>query len=246
MKRTWFLMLILLLSATGLSAQDDSPLVWLSANAGQLAEGQTAVITVNVSDAAAVYGGSFKLSYDPQALEVVLTENKAVTAGAFFADQPGFTLKNSADAQNGVVEYALTLTQPAEPVSGSGVIGTITVRALRPAALSATLTEGRLLSPEFSEVNGRRVARQINEITTRLQGIDPAASAPAVVSAPVVTTVPLVSAPAPVSSPNQLALLVGSGLFLLGLVLFAASLSTYSGLRRQYSRYQKMTERVSS
>ncbi|MBZ0297236.1 MAG: cohesin domain-containing protein [Anaerolineae bacterium] len=252
---------------TAALAQGNSPLVWLSADQTQLAAGETAVVTIYVDQAVDIYGGSFKLAYDPQTLEVVFDENKAVTAGTFFEDQPGFTLKNSADAQNGVVEYALTLTQPAEPVSGSGVIGTVTFHALSDTVVDVSPTETRLLSPEFSEVDGRKIARKINEIETRVQGTNINAAPQAVVedSAPVTNELPQVveqpqveiAAPAAqqtISQPtvampshrsNQLVLFVGGGLFLFGLALFAISLGTYSNLRRQYGSYQRTMEYLS-
>lgn len=256
-----------IVTITAALAQDSAPLIWLSASQTQLASGETAVVTIYVDQAVEIYGGSFKLAYDPQALEVVFDENLAVTPGTFFEEQPGFTLKNSADAQTGVIEYALTLTQPAEPVSGSGVIGSVTFRALSDAVVEVSPTETRLLSPEFSEVNGRKVARTINEIETRVQGVH-IETAPQVVedAAPVADEAPeWVENPAVVqpsqnesASPvqpqspvlsqrghSQVVLFFGGGLFLFGLMLFALSLGAYSNLRRQYSAYQPAAEYLS-
>jgi hypothetical protein len=111
-------------------AQDIVPQVWLSPEGYQASAGEEFTITVNIGDTSGVYGGSFLFSYDPQVLEVVVTDNHVVTPGDYFQDMPSFVLQNSVNAQEGTIEYALTLTQPAEPVSGGGVIGTITFRAL--------------------------------------------------------------------------------------------------------------------
>lgn len=257
MKRSLTVLMIgltlMLVGITALYAQLNAPLVWLESEAGQVTTGQEFTVQVQVSEATGVYGGSFKLSYDPQALEVVLTDGKAVVPGMFFGGQSGFTLKNSADAQAGVVEYALTLTQPAEPVSGEGEIGTITFRALRDTAVVIEPLEARLLSPEFTEVNGRRIARQINEVETRLQGLSVVADT-ATVAEPVVSQPEaqpqVVSVPAaptmrlPVMFGDQrMTALIGGLLFMIGLGLFMVSIGIYISLRRDYTVYRRNMER---
>ncbi len=252
------LMMSLILMLTGLTAlyaQSASPLLWLEAETGQVTAGQEFAVNVYVSEAVGVYGGSFKLSYDPQALEVVLTDSRAVAPGTFFGGQSGFTLKNSADAQTGVIEYALTLTQPAEPVSGQGQIGTVVFRALRDTPVIVEALEARLLSPEFVEVNGRRIARQINEVETRLQGFSLAAAS-TTVSEPVSVPqqpeaqpqVAAPSSPAPLRmsnmvSFNRTSVMIGGLLFMIGLGLFVMSIGVYISLRRDYTTYRRNMER---
>ena len=118
-----YMIVFVLLFAVGLftvGAQDNAPLVQLNPDKTQAAAGDSVIVTVNVTGAVGVYGGSFKLSYDPQAFEVIQTDNKAVTPGAFFASEPGFALRNAVDATAGTIEYAITLMQPAKPVDGDG------------------------------------------------------------------------------------------------------------------------------
>lgn len=253
--RSLFVVVLTLIAAltVGLAvmqAQAVSPLVWLGSDAEQVVAGQEIVVTVHVDEAIGVYGGSFKLTFDPQAFEVVPQSEKIVTPGTFFADQPGFTLKNSADSQTGVIEYALTLTQPAEPISGSGDIGVVHFRALRDGAVEMQPQEARLLAPEFTEVNGRKIARQINEIETRVQGITVTggdaqpmlnfAQAPlATIAAPTVSTPPLL-----VTTDNRPMMLVVGGLLLLGMGTLLATVSAYAGLRREYKVYRKRLEQI--
>lgn len=227
-------------------ADPSAPRVWLSSEVQTVTAGQQFAVNVNVSEAVGVYGGSFKLKYDPQALEAVLTDDGlAVTSGTFFGTQPSFTLTNR--AAEGVAEYALTLTQPAEPVSGEGVLGVLTFRALQDSTVNLTLEEARLLSPEFSETDGHKVARKINEVQTQVEGLTvtvSGGSAPAV--QPVVTVAPqlqptsapvILSRPAPIRRPLNVntVLIIGGGLFIVGLALFAASLGTYVKMRRQFT-----------
>src|SRR5690349_1813384 len=122
-----YVIVFVLLFAVGLftvGAQDNAPQVQLNPDKAQAAAGDTVTVTVNVTGAVGVYGGSFKLSYDPQAFEVVQTDNKPVTPGAFFANEPGFALRNAVDTTAGTIEYAITLMQPAKPVDGGGVLAT--------------------------------------------------------------------------------------------------------------------------
>jgi len=167
-----YAIVFVLLFAVGLftvGAQDNPPQVQLSPDKTQAAAGDTITVTVNVSGAVGVYGGSFKLSYDPQAFEVIQTDNKPVTPGAFFANEPGFALRNAADATAGTIEYAITLMQPAKPVDGDGVLGTFTLHALKDSPVTITDINASFVAPEFKEVDGHLVAQKVNQVTAQVQ-----------------------------------------------------------------------------
>ena len=189
-------LIILAVQAFLVGAHDNSPSVSVVPDASQATAGQEFTATIQVSGAHEVYGSSFKLTFDPQAFEVVQVDNQAVVPGAFFEGAPGFTLKNMADPTTGLVEYAMTLMQPAEPVSGDGVLGVVTFRALKDAPVAITATEASLVSPEFVEVDGRKVAQHINQVAANIVEASPVE---AVVAVPA-TAVPTVEAP--VASPN--------------------------------------------
>ncbi len=240
--KTMFSILIMalslfIMSAVITGAQETPAQLWLSPGTLQVQPGQEFTVTVNVADAVGVYGGSFKLAYDPQVLEVVISDNRVITAGDLFEGRPSFTLKNSANAQEGVIEYALTLTQPAEPVTGAGVLGTVTFRALSEASLSLTPIEARLLSPEFSEVDGRLIAQRINEVEVQMQGMTlsvaaNAASQPAAISTQSeVTTNSDYEEPMIVLSKADVLILAAAGVFFIaGLALFAMTVGMYTRL----------------
>ncbi|MBZ0286087.1 MAG: cohesin domain-containing protein, partial [Anaerolineae bacterium] len=185
-----FMMSLLLVAQVWIAGAQDStsPRSWLETSIEQATAGQEFSVTVNVGGTAQVYGGSFQLQFDPQAFEVVVTDSKAVTPGPFFGDAPSFPLVNNADTGKGTVDYALTLTQPAQPVSGDGVLGTITFRALKDAAVSIQLSKASLVSPEFTEVDGRLIAQKINQVEAQIEGVSVAAG-PVEASAPDTTTV---------------------------------------------------------
>ena len=100
-----YMIVFVLLFAVGLfivGAQDNAPLVQLNPDKAQATAGDNVIVTVNVTGAVGVYGGSFKLSYDPQVFEVVQTDNKAVTPGAFFANDTA--LQNAITSINTLVK----------------------------------------------------------------------------------------------------------------------------------------------
>lgn len=244
--------IVLLLAANlfAVGAQDAAPSIGLSSDVTQAVIGQEFTVTVNVGGAEQIYGSSFKLSYDPEVFEVVVANGKAITSGAFFQDQPGFELKNVANA--GLIDYALTLMQPAQPVSGDGVLGTITFRALQDAPVTVTITEASLVSPEFAEIDGRLVAQRINQVTAHIDNtLTPSGS---VVEQPVVNNesvppmfvnpelagitaespeaaAPVVAAP----RSNDAALIFAGVFFTAGLVLLTISVGMYSRMRVRFS-----------
>jgi hypothetical protein len=245
-------------------AQDSTPRSWLSSEIDQATAGQEFNVTVNVGGAVQVYGGSLQVLYDAQAFEVVLENEQAVTPGAFFGDAPSFPLKNSADAAAGTVDYALTLTQPAVPVDGDGVLGTVKFRALKDAPVTMTLVNASLVSPEFTEVDGRMVAQKINQVEAQIAEmtigdaapLQVVSQAPAVVEqapAEVIVVAPPIpdtatasvsvsvasnqNQPAPMMQrqPNNRVFIAAGVFFFAGLVLLIMSVGMYSKMRVRFS-----------
>lgn len=252
---TLALILLLAAQAIAVGAQEAVSRVWPTSDASSVSSGQEFSVMIHVSEAEQIYGSSFKLEYDPAAFEVVQVNGKAVMPGTFFEGQPGFELKNT--AQGGVVEYALTLMQPAQPVSGAGVIGTITFRALQDGPVAMAVSEASLVSPEFSEVDGRLVAQRITQVAAEVDNSQmaplsrPAQAAVASVS----VSASAASAPASVASVSQgnpAAMFSSSGaekpaasflnndtmpmiaagvFFALGLILLTVSVGIYARMR---------------
>ncbi len=238
---------VLMMVFSSAGAQDAQPRVWLSAATDQAAAGQSVEITVHIAGAAQVYGGSFELAYDPELLEVVLADGgEAVLPGDFFGDAPNFPLMNSAGA--GSIEYALTLVQPAEPVSGDGILGTITMRALKDTAVQVTPVEVSLVSPQFVEVDGRKVAQSMNTITPEVAGLGVvtiAQNPPADAGVATASLAGAAKAPAPEAAVvtisgepvmaeravTDLAFILAGALFMVGMALLVISVGLYTRMR---------------
>jgi hypothetical protein len=194
-------------------AQDGSPRVWLISEIEQMTAGQEFAVSIQIEGGSQLYGGTFEIAYDPALMEVIPGENNiAVTPGGFFGAGPSFTLSNMADARLGSITYALTLTQPAEPVSGDGQVGTLRFRALGDGSVKLELTESSLVSPEFTEVDGQLVAQKINSIEAQpaamvigaIPGADGVAAAPPPIDlAAQAPAAPEVAAPAEVVAPTS-------------------------------------------
>jgi hypothetical protein len=245
----WVVAVCLLLNAVTVLAQDSAAQVRLETTAVQVGVGETFAVSIEVFDAVGIYGGSIELTFDPQRFTVIAVDNQALVPGSFFADRPGMTLKNT--VVEGRVAYAITLRQPAEPVNGSGTLGTVQFQALSAGPAQINLTEARLLAPEFREVNGRKIASSVNEIAVQVQGIDlevgggmvatqvlqiVATAAPQVVpTAQVVVPTAPQRIPAPQSRTPVPAMIAGLVFFVLGLAMFMLSVVSYTRLRQQFS-----------
>lgn len=234
-------------------AQGESALVTLSAPANPVNAGDTFTVTIQVGNAAGVYGGSLKLTYDPLALEAIVTDAGVVAPGDFFGGQPGFTLKNTAEA--GTVDYATTLRQPAEPVTGSGILGTIQFRALQAGTVDIAISEASLLAPRFEEVNGRKIARSVDEVPVQTQGTTISTTGEGVVVNATLDEAQLVDQPVgdgevfqpwAIENPQPVlliepmgtrgpspAVVAGIAFFLAGLLLFTMGVGSYVRLHRQ-------------
>jgi hypothetical protein len=254
MKSRWLMVcwFVALIASGPVFAQNGN--ISLTTPLEQVSAGDTFAVTIQIRDVAGVYGGLVELAYDPQTLEVIQVDNQAVTPGDFFAGQPGFPLKNGADPASGVIEYALTLRQPALPVTGSGSLGTVQFRALRDGAAQINIAQASLLSPRFEEINGRTIARSVDEIPVNVQGlaihvggsgmqtvVQPPAEAPQ--QPQVVQAVPQTvrANPSALVQPTpgpSTAVMMGVIFFIIGLLLFTFSVGAYVRLRRQYAWHE--------
>ena len=101
------------------------------------AVGATVTVKVQVRDVPDLYAVDLQLVFDPAVLEVqdadgTPANGTQVAAGNFLSSPYGFTAVNQADNATGNIRYIYSLLSPAAPVSGSGVLASITFRARDP------------------------------------------------------------------------------------------------------------------
>ncbi len=96
--------------------------------------GESVVVDVLIDDVTDLFGADVRLKYDPSVLEVVdantLVPDTQIESGNFpdISSGMGFVAQNVVDLEEGTIGYATTLLSPAEPVSGSGTLASITFR----------------------------------------------------------------------------------------------------------------------
>lgn len=238
--------LCVLIGGGALSAQESQPTVGLVPSAETMTAGDDLSLQITVQDAEMIYGVGFTLSYDPAAYEALTTDGAIVQPGDFFADKPSFTAANRANAESGQIEYAMTLTRPATPVSGDGLLGTVRLRALADGPVNLQLSDVQLLAAVFEEVNGEVIASGVVEIPAMVLDIGTLAApvnevadsdSPDSIEA-FLRGIPQSDATLPPDSPVAADGLTANTLIpvivllVLGLVFFLLGLSVYRGMRQ--------------
>ena len=90
------------------------------------------LIAENVTD---LYGVEFKLKYDPTVIAIQdanpQQEGLQIEAGSFLPVDQGFVVANTVNEAEGTISFAMTLLNPAPPVSGTGPLARLTFNMLQ-------------------------------------------------------------------------------------------------------------------
>ncbi len=103
--------------------------------------GEEALVTIQVTDVADLYGADVRISFDPALIEVIGSKIEPGTM-----PYPDFQVKNQVNNSAGTIWYAVTQINPREPVSGSGVMAQFTVRGKAPGTSALTFTNCQLVT----------------------------------------------------------------------------------------------------
>jgi len=91
-------------------------------------------VALVISNVEGLYGAQVSLTFDPTLVKVIdaspLFPGVQITPGSF--PYPDFMVMWTADNEAGTIDYAVTQLGPREPVSGRGVLATITFAGLKP------------------------------------------------------------------------------------------------------------------
>lgn len=158
MIRRIFLVFFLLgfLSSSKLSAQETS-LLQLSSDTTALETGQQYTIRIEVHDVTELWAANLLIQYDPQYIYVVGTKSGSpVRLGDMMRDG-GDTIFNSVNSDKAQLNYAASMFNPADPVSGTGIIGTFEIVPLLAGKTQLSFFQAELLTVNFSfDANGQR------------------------------------------------------------------------------------------
>ncbi|MCB0172002.1 MAG: hypothetical protein KDI02_17895 [Anaerolineae bacterium] len=129
---------------------------------------ETLVLDVVAENVTELYGAEFKLKFDPTIFSVQDVDpdrdGVQIEAGSFLPASQGFIVVNQADDAEGSVTYALTLLNPAPPVSGTGPLARVTFNILQPDADSTIEVENaKLVSFSLQTIPSELVAFTIGE-----------------------------------------------------------------------------------
>jgi hypothetical protein len=107
----------------------------------------------NVTD---LYGLELHLKYDPAVLEAqdgkTDQEGLQVEPGTLLPVSQGFIVANQANQAEGKVTYAITLLNPAPPVSGSGPIARLTFKLLQDTPSTINIEQAILVSVNLQTI----------------------------------------------------------------------------------------------
>ena len=94
--------------------------------------GETVTVDLVASDMVDLYGAALELTFDPSIVEVVDddpgTPGVQITPGT--CPFPNFVVQNTADNTAGTINYDVASLAPSPPCNGTGVVASITFRAL--------------------------------------------------------------------------------------------------------------------
>jgi hypothetical protein len=111
------------------------------------------LVLANVID---LYGAEIQLSYDPTQLQVrddnSRLEGVQITPGPLLALDNRFVVKNTADAESGLITFAFTLLRPAPPISGEGVLATIVFEIKGTGPFSIAIIEAQMSSSQLEPI----------------------------------------------------------------------------------------------
>ncbi len=171
--------LVLLLSAPAALAQAATRLYL------QPVQSAAGVLTVDVmaENVTDLYGLEIHLKYDPATLETQDVNSDQtglqVEPGTLLPVDKGFVIANKVDQAAGKITYAVTLLNPAPPVSGAGSIARITFKILQNIPSTVEIEQAQLVA-----FNLETIPAELTPFTVAAGGQEPPVTVPAVAAAP--------------------------------------------------------------
>ncbi len=133
------------------------------------------VIADNVTD---LYGAEFQLKYDPAMLSVQDAkpdqEGIQIEGGPLLPAGKGFAVANKVDADEGTITFAMTLLNPAPPVSGGGPLAHITFNMLSDGPTTIDIQKAKLVAIDLQTIPSTTAPLMIEGQAQPLeQNVDP-------------------------------------------------------------------------
>ncbi len=215
------LLLLLVLSLFSFSSAlaADEARIYLSLQDLELTVGQTVTVDILLENLPLVYGADVRLTFDPQKLEVIdsdeATKGIQLPNSEFIDSAQSYSLQNQVDNQQGGIDYALTLVNPAEPVSGNGRLTSITFKAKGDGQAQVRIEKG-----EFGTQTGEVITLIDDYTEIAINAITESQEQPDASATPGTNPPPPAPEPAPsILSTSNIATLIGGFIILLLLII---------------------------
>lgn len=156
--RNWIAFgLLLIVVGTQAHAQTAAFLV-LEVDSAALQTGQEYEVRILVENVSELWLGSIEITYDPAQVYILGTQaGSPVTSGAFWGVENTGVLLNG--VLGGTLTFAQSMFNPAEPLSGSGLLGSFRIVPLTAGAAELRFGNGTSLTRAiFDTSSGQRVA----------------------------------------------------------------------------------------
>jgi hypothetical protein len=223
-RATWLLMMTIIATMT-ISSQtlaQEGARVYLQPL--DSADGQLTVdvVTENVTD---MYGAEVRLKYDQTILTVQDADpNKEgiqIEGGTLLPVDKGFVVANTVDEATGTIVFAITLLNPAPPVTGSGPLARVTFNILQTGPSTIDIERAKLVAVDLQTIPSQTVPLAIG---AEAQQPTEANAVPTQAGTPLPAT-------ASTSTPSFPWWIVAAGIMVLG-ILGLGALVVVSGLSK--------------
>lgn len=150
-------------SPPAVAAQPDNTVVRLQPATQQLKVGEMGNVQILIENVTNLMGLEIELQFGPNIIQIQDTDpNKEgiqIQSGDFLS--PDFVKSNVADNTTGIISYVLVQVPPTPPVSGSGVLATITFQAVAQGSSNLTLSIVKLADSEARPISATIQSGQV-------------------------------------------------------------------------------------
>lgn len=141
------MLLFLLLMPT--FAQDNPAVLALRTDTTDLQTGEFYPVHIEIDNVPELWSATMHIAYDPQLVYIVGTDSGSpIQLGDFMRD--GLTIQNSVNEREKYLLYTPSLLAPAEPASGSGVLGTFLIFPLQAGEVTLSFIDADMSSITFT------------------------------------------------------------------------------------------------
>lgn len=192
----FFAVLCVIFFAASATFGQEQPILSLQLPTTALETGQPYTVTIRLDNVPEVWVADLQISYDPTLLYVMGTKaGSPVQQGDLFSAESSIVARNL--VQGSELIYTLSMLAPADPASGSGIVGTFQIVPLAAGTTQIRFTRAELTTLTFTGEGENRVGSDprpvefqaaLVEVTITGETVEPPSEATAT---PTVTETPI-------------------------------------------------------